>query len=670
MTTIIKKVLHATFMLFVLTVNSAYKIVYGALTALLEFPAAIVETFSQRLKRHVEQLESSLDSRAEKRKQRSEEELIAVALEQLYYADNPIISAKQSRHIKNALIVALQCISGLMTYHGLVQSMSSLHYAVPLVTTFIIQAGLGYLAVAATREGASRGQKFLLVVFFLFSFSFNYLGMAESRIPYAPYAKEQYVQVFLAYNTARETGMEQLDSSSDPVAELEGQYGKIDQILSDAQTRYSDDELQKHRDLLAEYQEKKIAVQVQKPIIPIYGADGSVVAAGGGTDIEYVPDPAYQPKIEEEQDKIQFIEDQRTLIAELQQLRSGLAAQDKVTAAMHKQMDSSSEFLSEFTAACTNYQLLANKAVELLEKMGSPITIEPDLRKGMQSYLDAQAIRDIPPMPSFDEIYAQWNEDELRPAETGLEVLDDLLAELAVNNPTLLKESLDQAVSDNCHTLAAALQRIGVDSQPLTEAYLAYDLLDPMAYSFNALLPSGASSRFMGAIITLLLALSYDGVAILIGFLIEHRCVPWTTHRTITARDLMPYLYPHFRKVIMPAIRKRLGSTVTFDSIRETYVELLSEYLNQFTFSPMLVREGYTRYLKVTDGNPDFASFCAFLLTCELARPISSEDLVTLNIMSATSEGQYLLLTTRAEGWLTDLIGSAAELGYNELHAG
>ena len=62
MTTIIKKVLHATFMLFVLTVNSAYKIVYGALTALLEFPAAIVETFSQRLKRHVEQLESSLDS--------------------------------------------------------------------------------------------------------------------------------------------------------------------------------------------------------------------------------------------------------------------------------------------------------------------------------------------------------------------------------------------------------------------------------------------------------------------------------------------------------------------------------------------------------------------------------------------------------------------------------
>ena len=41
MTTIIKKVLHATFMLFVLTVNSAYKIVYGALTALLEFPAAI-----------------------------------------------------------------------------------------------------------------------------------------------------------------------------------------------------------------------------------------------------------------------------------------------------------------------------------------------------------------------------------------------------------------------------------------------------------------------------------------------------------------------------------------------------------------------------------------------------------------------------------------------------
>lgn len=666
---IFKAVFHAFFGLSELAAKSVYKIIRGVLTALLAVPAAAVDTLSRRLMRCVEQLRDSLDNRDEKRKQRSEEEYIAAALEQLYYADNPVISGKQLKQIKNLLILILQFVSFFTTYHGLVQTMSSLHYAVPLLLSLVIQIGLGYLAVAATHEGSSRGQKFLLACFFLCSFSFSYMGVAESRIPYATYAKEQYTPVFHAYRAAHEAGKRLVESGSNPSADLEGQYRKMEQVLSDAQTRYSDDELQRHRDLLDDYQGKQKAVTVENPVTYVRGEDGSVIPTGGGTSIAYVTDSEFNPKIEEEQETIAFIEEQRRLISEINQLLSGAAAQDRITAVMEKQIASSSGVLREFTIACDTFRMLADKTNMLAERMGVPITVEPELQTVLQSYHFAQAIQNVQQMPAFDELYTQWKETEFRPAKTGFETLDDLLAKLSVNNPTLLKESLDQTVSDSYYALNAALQYIGEENYELTEAFHAYDLLDPLAYALTSLLPSGSNARFMGAIIALVIALANDGLAVLIGFLMEHRCVPWTDPRTITAQELISYLYPHFRKVIMPAIRKRLKSTFTFEMIRDAYIELLSEYLDKFVLHPMLVREGYTRYLKVTNSSPEFDNFCAFLLTWDLARPVSPEDLVTLSVMSTPPEGHYILLTSRAEGWLTDLIGSAADLGFNELHA-
>lgn len=286
----------------------------------------------------------------------------------------------------------------------------------------------------------------------------------------------------------------------------------------------------------------------------------------------------------------------------------------------------------------------------------------------MQSQRDAERLSGVEDIRPFREVYAAWKDAETQPGEIGIEALDATLAVMTANDPSQLRESLNQEVEKCYEALLPALEYIGEEELAglLKEAYQAYDLELPMLYAFHALHPDNENSGI--AALALVVAVINDGLAVLIGLWMEHRHMNWFSRRTIGANDLAPHVYSHFRMVIMPELRRRIGWDFTFEKARDAFADILENYLARFKLKPMLIREGFTRCCEMAGDDPGFEKFCGFLLRCGMAKPIGPEDVKTLGLAGADDpNAQYILLSSRAEGWIVDLLGNAAELGYNEL---
>lgn len=139
-----------------------------------------------------------------------------------------------------------------------------------------------------------------------------------------------------------------------------------------------------------------------------------------------------------------------------------------------------------------------------------------------------------------------------------------------------------------------------------------------MAAVLAVLRPS--DEKFQTCILAAFCALCNDGLAVMIGFLLERKKVFWAMNKTLTRAELMPHLFPHFRSIVLPEIRKRIEGEVTFDRVRDAFAEILLDYLDAFTLAPQLVAEGFTRCRKMSGEDRELDAFFAFLLTRELAK--------------------------------------------------
>lgn len=114
----------------------------------------------------------------------------------------------------------------------------------------------------------------------------------------------------------------------------------------------------------------------------------------------------------------------------------------------------------------------------------------------MQSQRDAERLSGVEDIRPFREVYAVWKDAETQPGEIGIEALDATLAVMTANDPSQLRESLNQEVEKCYEALLPALEYIGEEELAglLKEAYQAYDLELPMLYAFHALHPDNENS--------------------------------------------------------------------------------------------------------------------------------------------------------------------------------
>lgn len=653
---------------FMIVLKAGQKLLRGLLNTLVGAPAEAVDSVGQRVIQRASAVDSSLDARADAQKERDLKKKMGAALERLYYTDNFLIRARSVRRWKNFWIFLIELVSFATTYRGLNQFLSALHFMVPLLLAVVIQTCVGYLAAAVSSAGSTPKQKGLLLIALSVSITLSYVGVTETILPYSAYAQEQYGAFSRAYQTVKERGNLAVEAGSSPVTELGGQYDRVEQLLADADSRYSDEALEQANEELAGYESMTVPIVVSLPDRMYQDADGNWTRGSGGSRVQYVPDQNAAPMIESARAKIRFIEEQRGMVEEIRTLLQGAAARTAVTAAVERQMKADGALLPEFMEASHSVQLLREKCQELAGQMESPIAIQFNLEEILQDYRRANRLSEAGDIRPFLEVYGAWKDTQVRPADTGVEMMDATLAVITANNPAQLKEQLDQEVETVYGTLLSALKYVGEEklAETLARAYEAYHLELPMLYAFYALRPDGED--FGIAVLAAVVAVINDGLAVLIGLWMEQKCMNWCSRRTIGSNDLMPHLYPHFRAVIMPELRKKIGWNFTFEEARDGFAAILEDYLARFQLKPLLIREGFTRCGKMLNNDSGFEKFCAFLLTWGLAKPIRPEDAKTLGLAGADDpDGQYILLSSRAEGWIIDLLGNAAELGYNEL---
>lgn len=652
----------------IILLQALQKLLRGVLTALVGAPAEAVDSMGQRVLQRAGKVDASLDAKADAKKERNLEKKLDAALQRLYYTDSFLLQRRSMRRWKNFWILLIEFVSFFTTYRGLNQLFSALHFVVPLLLAVVIQTAVGYLSAVASNSDATPKQKGLLAVVLCISVAFSFVGVMETFLPYADYAQAQYAEFSRVYRTVKDRGNLAVEGGGSPVAELNSQYAKVDQLLADANSRYSDEELEKANEVLSNYENMTISMVVDRPDQMYRDKDGYWIRGSGGSQIEFVPDPDAKPLIQEAQKKVDFLEEQRRRIGEIRALLQGGAAQALVAAAVERQLEADGSLLPEFMEARHAAQLLWEKCEELADEMQSPITLRLNLEEILQSYRNVERLSDVEDIRPFQEVYAAWKDAETQPGEIGIKVLDATLAVMTVNDPSQLRESLNQEVEMCYGALLPALEYVGEEELAglLKEAYHAYNLELPMLYAFHALPPGSENSGI--AALALIVAIINDGLAVLIGFWIEQSYMNWFSKRTIGANDLTPHVYSHFRAVIMPELRRRIGWDFTFEKARDAFADILENYLARFKLKPLLIREGFTRCCEMTDDDPGFEKFCGFLLRCGMAKPICQEDVKTLGLVGADDpNAQYILLSSRAEGWIVDLLGNAAELGYNEL---
>lgn len=651
-----------------LTVLTAlWQLIQAILTTIFGIPAEAASVFAGRLSKRADNMDAALTAKADEKKKRSLAKDLEVALERLYYSDDFILHTKQVRRVKTFLILLLEITSFFTTYRGLNQVMAAIHPAVPLLLTLVIQLGLTYLATTVTYEGAAWSQKILLSLLLTISIAFSFVGVTETLLPYADYAESAYTDFADIYESVQIAGQQSVEHGSNPAAEVEAQYSKIGQLLSDAWDQYSDQIMKEAQDTLVSYEQMTVAVTVEAPTYSYRDPDGNLIQSGGGTKVQYVPDPDAKPLIQAAKEHISFIEEQQNRIVQIEALLSAEGNLESVLNVLEMQMANPNTLLSEFTTACGIMETLSQKCVELSKKMNSSLIVELDLYAIFQGYRKSSHVYTVDDIPAFQDLYEQWQEAEYKPTETGIDVLDNNLAAITVNDPSQLKELLEQSVSDHYHRLAASMTYIGenTSAQKLHAAYENFHLDAPINYAFCSLLPS--SENFKVAILAAIVALCNDGLAVAIGLWMEQRRLSWTKNRALSRANLAPHLYPHFRAVVLPLIRKRISGSFNYENIRRTLSDILEDFLGSFALAPQLVESGFTRYYKLSPTNREFDGLLSFLLVWQLAEDVSPEKAAVMGISGTNDDTRYLLLSAKGEGFLTDLLGSACEVNFGDL---
>lgn len=654
---------------FVLLLRSGFQILNAALTTLFAVPAGILDVISSRLQTKVKNLSGSMDSRSQRRREQQEkqqeEKALNTALEILFYAGDFIHHVRISRRVKHFLILGLQAVSFLTTYRGLTQCFAELHFAVPLIFAVVIQVGLTFLAATISYHHAPGSQKFLLVMFLMASMVFSYLGVSESMQPYSEYVQGSYTDFKNSYDQVLARLRENERGGDNPVASLEGQYSKIEQLLREAEAYYGDGVLTEAEQRLAEYREMTVSEIGTKETTTTVYSDGTSVTKGGASILMEKEDPEAKLYIKQEEENIREIRQKRALMEEIRvQLKNSCNLQ-KAIRILTLQMETEEE-LPEFRKLCTEIETLFSQCEKLAADIDFSQSFSADLEDLLVHYRYTQLAASVEECPDFRELYRAWKEEETRLEITENELLNDVLTALTAHVPTRLRELADDTVFDRYSSLVSVASALGAKEEGarLEEAFQAYQLVHPVTYMLQRLSPK--SDMFSTALTCGVIAICNDLLAVLIGLWMEHRQINWVANRTLTRANLVPHLYSQFKAAFSPIILHRLeDNNRGLEEICKVYMDILQDFLHMFQVSARLYPEGYIRFAPAVFEDNDMELLCTFLLTWGFVKIITSEQAQALGIVGKDRQEaatDYLLLSIRGEGWLVEMLGSAADM--------
>lgn len=348
----------------------------------------------------------------------------------------------------------------------------------------------------------------------------------------------------------------------------------------------------------------------------------------------------------------------------IRDLLMGDCALDKVKETVSRQMNSDAP-LSDFVALSASISALTDPCGRLAQAVGSGIDVSLDLNGLVEEYRRAQISGRIRPIASFESLCVQWGAEESSLSLTNLEWLDTLLGTDTAHVPSRLKELVDQEVSASFHSLSLSLSLIRDDDglERLKDAFAAYNIQNPFTYAVTALLNPG-SLLFGGALMALGIALFTDLAALAVGLIMVNRPLDLTGSGSIPPAVLRQHMYESLLNTVKPILKARLErrtASPTDEDLSGVCAEILTDFLDEFALCPQLARAGFVRYRK---GEPDkeFSGLCTLFLSLGMMEYLSCADAVAIGLLTGSvpenGEG-YLVLNSRGEAWIMELLGSS-----------
>lgn len=649
-------------------VRSLWSLLNSFVRAIAETPADACKTVTERLEKRVQTLEEQMEKNEAERKKKQFDRKIQSGVQALFNSRNFLENEKNSRIVKVLMITALQLISIRTTCRGLVQCFSD--PVISILFSAVIQGGITYICSTVSYNHTSRMKIALLAGFLCLSIGFSYFGVSEKLLSYSEYVAENYNRYLDAYTAAKAEAVAATELSQDPAPEIEGAYAMMDQLLSDAHARCGDEALAGIEDEIAYYEGKKIPQEVPQRDRVTTLTSGETVVIRGGSKMVDMPDPAASAPLAEARKNKQELIALRTQADELSDMLANDYALDHVKEIVDRQRLSTAGMHSDFLQLNAKFPLVLEKCRLLARSLGENVDIKLDLYALVRNAGSAAMVQKLRSAREFSELREQWNGEET--SLSGVAVLDGLLGADAGRIPSRLKELADQEVKNSYQSLVQVFSHVSNDEAlgNLTTAYFAYHVDSPFIHGVSAL--STGSADFTNGMIAVIIALGNDLLALMVGLFMENRRLNYGGTDTISPHDLRNHMYESLENVIKPMINQKLlkdSLDVSSEHVARAFSEIIEGFLDQFGLCPRLIDEGFSRCMR-GEPDPKYAGLVSLLLSLGMMKVLRPDEAVSMGLIppEPPADGKdYLLLSSRGEAWLMELLGSTDIIAVPEL---
>lgn len=649
-------------------VRSLWSLLNSFIKAVAETPADACKTVTGRLEKRVQALEEQMEKSEAERRKKQRDRKIQSGVQVLFRSRNFLENEKISRIVKVLLIAALQLISIRTTYRGLAQCFSD--PVIPVLFSAVIQGGLAYLCASIGYNHTSKMKSTLLLVFLCLSIGFSYVGVSEKMLSYPEYVEGVYNRYLNEYKAVKAEAVAATERFQDPMPEIEGAYAMMNRLLEDAYTRCGDDALAGVEKEIARYEGKTIPQEIPRQDTVTTLSNGEKAVLRGGSKVINMPDPSVEEPLAAARENRQKLTELRVKADEFSRMLTEDYSLKSVKDTVSRQMQSTEGMLPEFLQLDTEFPLLLKKCSQLAQTLESGVNVTLDLCALVQNAGSAAMVKNIHPAREFSALREQWNVEET--GLSGITALDSLLGANVGRVPTRLKELSDQEVKNSYQSLVPVFSYVSNDAalRRLNDAYTAYHTNTPFAHAASAL--STNSADFTSGLIAAAIALSNDLLALLVGLLMENRRLNYARTGTISPHELRSHMYESLENVIKPMINRELlndTQDVSFDQMTRAFSEIIEGFLGQFSLCPRLVEEGFSRYLR-GEPDPKYAGLVSLLLSLGMIKVLRPAEAVSMGLISSESSAggnDYLLLSSRGEAWLMELLGSTDITAFPEL---
>lgn len=647
---------------------SLYSLISSALEIVFGIPSKMFAVISDRFSSRADELDNTLDKRANEMRQNKINKETHNAIQSLFFSDGIIGNATVARRLKWFTVIVLQMVSLTTTFKGFYQLLSSVHWSLALALALVVQIVVIYASGTVASNYTPKCRKYLLAIALTVSIIFSYIGIAESFIPFQNYAREEYVSYLDAYEGLQFDFNGITDNGENPKEKVKGLYTRLDNLISNSEKRYGEQALSEAKMNLEEYKSKTKSVVVKRPNSIYVQPDGSAATYGGGNEVVEVSDENANELIEAEKNRISTI---NSIMDDTEFITNMLANEcelQHVLSIIDECMKNPDELSDDFANVSESIKILCEKANEVSNEMGFSDNYSLDLQEIFYDFKKSSTVNEIYEMKQFSEIYSTWKLTEVVEDSNNEDNFE--LMFLSPNSTIELKQLLDNEVFTAHHSLTKAKNIVKTDGIKIDNIYSEYQIRHPMIYAFSLLNPVGG--EFFPALVCLVLALFNDLFALFIGLWIEHRKINWYKTSKLSVATIAPHIYSQFKVVMMPIIAKEAGHNADSQTFYEAFVKVMSNFMEKFKLNAILCSKGFSGYYLGVFDDTGFKEFCSFLITCDLAIAINHDECVQYGLISSIDDlsdnDQAILLTSKGSFWLEDILGSASDdrFGYNE----